>query len=430
MDKARDAALKIIYDTLENDSFLNIAYKNVTKAENFSGKDAAFIKELAFGTVSNKITIDYYLSHFIKSKSKVSPYVLNILRLGVYQLKFTDKIPPSAAVNESVKLCEKYAHPSQKGFVNAVLRNVERAEKIEFPDKNDKSYLSIKYSFTPSMTGALVKAYGKEFTEELMASLNKSPKLSVRVNILKISRDELIDKLSQKGIECEINEQTPCGIFLKNIGSLEALDEYKDGLFTVQDTASQIASLTLNPKSGDLVMDLCASPGGKTTHLAELMGNKGEILAYDLYEKRLMSVDDNAKRLGISIIKTEARDSSSVINEMIGKADKVLLDAPCSGWGVIRRKPDIKYKSEKTDYKELNLVQKALINTASKYLKAGGEMVYSTCTLNIGENERIVNSFLEENPDFTLLEKKTYFPNVDGTDGFFISKLRKKKEEE
>ncbi len=429
MISCREAALKIIYDTFENESYLNIAYKNVTQKAGFKGADAALIKELAFGTVSYKITIDYILEQFVKMKfTKISPYILNILRLGVYQLKFTDKIPPSAAVNESVKLAEKYGHSASKGFVNAVLRNISRQEEIKMPKKEDKNYLSVTYSFSPSMTGALVKSYGRDFAEEIMRAENLPPEISLRTNLLKISREELIKTLNDSGIEAKENPKTPSGILVGSMGNLAENEAYKKGLFTVQDTASQMAALTLSPKEGEVVLDLCASPGGKTTHMAELMQNKGEIYAFDLYEKRLNSVKENAKRLGIDIIKSEARDSTIPKEELLGKADKILLDAPCSGWGVIRRKPDIKYKSEKTDYKELVKTQKALIKTAAGYLKPGGEMVYSTCTLNQGENDRVIADFLEENKNFELVLKKTYFPNTDDCDGFFISKLKKTKD--
>lgn len=425
MLSSREAALKIICDTLTNGSYLNISYKNVTEKENFSPKDAAFIKELSFGTVCYKITLDFIINQFVDKKKKISPEILNILRLGVYQLKFTDKIPPSAAVNESVKLAAKYKGGSFRGFVNGVLRNILRQEEIVFPKPQDKNYLSIKYSYTPSMTGALVKSYGREFCEELMEKMNKPAETSIRTNTLKITRDELVKKLNDEGIFAKENEMTPSGIFVKSLGAIYASRLYKEGYFTVQDTASQLVAPILSPKEGDVVLDLCASPGGKTTHMAELMNNRGKILAFDLYEKRLESVKENAKRLGIDIISCAAKDSSVVDKSLLGIADKLLLDAPCSGWGVIRRKPDIKYKSENTDYKELTNTQKALIETASGYLKSGGEMVYSTCTLNKGENERVLDTFLENHPEFSLVFQKTFFPNIDGCDGFFISKLIK-----
>lgn len=428
MMDCRTAALKIIYDTFENDSFLNIAYKNLTEKEGYKGRDASFIKELSFGTVKHKITIDHIIFQFVNNKKKISPYILNILRLGVYQLFFTDKIPQSAAVNESVKLAAKFGKGAEKGFVNAVLRNILRG-KINMPIKTDKDYLSVTYSFTPSMTGALKKAYGADFAEEIMKASNEPAEISVRVNSLKTNRDELISLLNEKGIEAEKSEKTPHGIKILTGANLQNTSLYKNGYFTVQDTASQLAALELYPKKGECVLDLCASPGGKTTYMAELMENEGVIYAYDLYEKRINSVKEAAERLGLSIIKCEARNSTEVMEEFLGKADKVLLDAPCSGWGVIRRKPDIKYKSENTDYKELTLVQKELIRTASKYLKRGAELLYSTCTLNKGENEKIVEGFLNENEDFELISMKTYFPNTDGFDGFFVSKIRRKTEE-
>lgn len=421
----REAALKIIYDTFEKGSYLNIAYKNITDRENFSPKDSAFVKELAFGTVKHKITVDYIIRHFLKNKkTKISPYVLNILRLGVYQLKFTDKIPDFSAVNEAVILAEKYGGKSSKGFVNGILRSVAR-EDVFLLKKGDKGYLSLKYSFTPSMAGALKKAYGEDFTEALMAAMNLTPEISLRTNTLKISRSDLIDILNKNGISATENEKTPAGIIVCGTGKITGLKEYKDGLFSVQDTASQHAALTLNPKKSETVFDICSSPGGKTTHMAELMENTGEIFAFELYEKRLLSVEENAKRLGIDIIKTKAHDGTILIKELVGKADKILLDAPCSGWGVIRRKPDIKYKSELTDYKELTATQKKLIATASAYLKTGGEMVYSTCTLNKGENEKVIEHFLSENKGFSLVSQKTYFPHIDGCDGFFVAKLKK-----
>lgn len=428
MINSREIALKIIYDTIENESYLNIAYKNAVQKYKVASLDASFIKELSYGTVSNLYTIDYNIDRFVKNRSKADKYTINILRLGVYQIFYTDKIPPSAICDEAVKLAKKLAHGTH-GFVNAVLRNIVRAGELSLPNATEKNYLSVKYSFTPSMTGAFLSAYGRDFTIELMEEMNRAPAISARVNLLKTTKQELILKLKNQGISAYENEMTPCGIFLSSLGNLDAIKEYRDGLFTIQDTASQMASLILMPQKNEKVLDLCASPGGKTTHLAELMQNEGEILAFDLYEKRLASVNEASKRLGITIIKTEARDSAVIKEELINYADKVLLDAPCSGWGVIRRKPDIKYKSEKTDYKELTGVQKKLIFTASKYLKNGGELLYSTCTLNKAENDKVIDGFLAENKNFELVFKKTFFPHIDGTDGFFIAKLKKSGEE-
>lgn len=442
---ARQTALTILSETESKNGYLNLIFMNAMKKNN-SSLDAAFIKELVFGVYRNKLLLDYIIrKHSSLRLKKIEPKVLNALRMGVYQLLFMDKVPPHAAVSESVSLVKKNNRAQTVGFANAVLRSVLRdieSQKNLLPsEENNINYLSIKYSYPETLVSFFIKTFG-ENAENLMKAGNKTPELCVRVNSLKTTREQLKRELSLAGIESENTPFTDCGLYL--FDASEKSRARFSHLFTVQDQSSQLAAIALSPQKNDLVLDLCSAPGGKTTHMAELMENKGEILAFDLYEKRLSGVISSSERLGISIIKTKQADATVLMPELVGITDKILLDVPCSGLGIIRRKPDIKYKENITDFSEILTVQKKILNTAKKYLKPGGIMVYSTCTVNPAENLDMINSFLKENPDFKIDPIKSQhitgemknraetgvievFPHTDNSDGFFVCRLKKQK---
>ena len=424
MPNPREAALLALYEIEYGGAYSNMAVKDALKKLD-DNRDKGLVTQLVYGVVRRKLTLDYIISKYSKVKiKKLSKYVLLILRMGVYQLYFTDKIPESAAVNESVKLAKKFCGKSS-GFVNGILHSVIRGkDTLEYP-KDKMENLSVKYSFPEEMVELL---WDTGFCEELLQSLNCEPETTVRVNILK--KEELETPM-------EISPIYEGARILKGTDVAENPD-YKKGRIIPQDIGAMMASLALSPKSGDTVIDMCAAPGGKTTHLAELMGNKGKVYAFDIHPHKIEIIKKNAERMGISIIDARLGDGCQLQEAFLEKADKVLCDVPCSGLGIIRRKPDIKWN--KDDIEELPQIQYKILKNASKYLKLGGELVYSTCTILKRENEDVVMRFLEENENFGLSEIKlsgklqrenkgyiTLYPNIDGTDGFFISKIKRIK---
>lgn len=439
MATPRELALKILYDVEKNGAYLNISFKNHTDDAELGERDAAFVKELSYGVIQQKLTLDYVIARFSSVKiKKLAPFVLCILRLGMYQLYFMDKIPESAAVNESVKLAGRYAGKS-RGFINAILRKAAK-EPLQLPQGQTAEDLSVRYSHPVALVCWLMDTFGLELTEKILSENQQPPALCVRVNTYKTTKAELKNSLAEEDIAVSEGKLSDCSLLFES-GGVQKLSSYKNGLFTVQDQSAQLAALALAPNAGEVVYDVCAAPGGKTTHLAEMMENKGEIVALDLYAKRLKSVTETACRLGVTIIKTQEADAS--VFDFAQKADKILVDAPCSGLGVIRRRPDIKYKTELTDFSELVLVQKNILNHCAEFLKHGGELVYSTCTINPDENEKQVMAFLNAHPDFELMPidsphiigeaKKilqngmgTFYPTKDGGDGFFIAKMRRR----
>ena len=441
MANPRELALKILYDIEKNGAYLNISFQNHTEHAGLDGRDAAFVKELSYGVLKQKLILDHVIKGFSSVKlKKLAPYVLCLLRMGIYQLYFMDKVPESAAVNESVKLAGRYAGKS-RGFVNAILRKAASVP-LQLPAGDSPEALSLRYSHPEELVLWMLDRFGQEKTEHILQENNRTPALCIRVNSLKTNPEALTALLEKEGITVHPGAFCQSALVVEG-GSVGQLSAYGEGLFTLQDQSAQLAALALNPKPGDTVFDVCAAPGGKTTHLAELMENQGEILALDLYEKRLLSVDAAAKRLGISIIKTDAADAASYA--FAKRADKILIDAPCSGLGVIRRRPDIKYKTDITDFSEIVGIQRDILNHCAEFLKPGGELVYSTCTINPAENEEQVIAFLKTHPDFGLVPAEhpsiteakalfetgmeSFYPEKQGGDGFFIAKLARRNHE-
>ena len=445
----RRTALKILHETEANGAYLNLVFTDTLRNTDLSHQDIAFVKELVFGVFRNKILLDYVIRQNSTLRlKKIDPKVLNILRMGTYQIFFMDKVPNHAAVSESVELTKKVAHRRTVDFVNAVLRSIIRNSNsdntIDLSSITDPTeLLSVKYSYPLPLAQFFIDTYGTERAESLMIAGNSTPGLCVRVNTLKTTMDIFCEKLKLLDIEYEHAPYTDCGLYLK--GATEEKRKKLSGLFTVQDQSSQLVSLALDPQPGDLVADLCAAPGGKTTHIAELMENKGWIYATDIYESRLKSVDYLAENLGIKIIRSYPHDACVIDETLIGKADRVLADVPCSGLGIIRRKPDIKYKENITDFEEINDIQHRILYAAYRYLAPGGVLVYSTCTLNPSENIEMIKSFLENHDDLVLDKidsphitgdiresaQKGYieiYPDTNKSDGFFICRLKKIKE--
>lgn len=444
-DLARDAAVTVIYRVLREGAYSNIAIKQELDKSSLLKLDKALVTEIVNGTLRNLTRIDWVKSQFVK-KAKIEPWIEDIIRCGIYQLLFLDRVPDSAVCNESAELARKHGHEGTVKFVNGVLRNISRnKEKLEYPNKEKESikYLSVFYSHPEWMVKKWVKDFGVDFTEELLKSDNETPPFTIRCNRLKINKQELLTVLSNENIDCQEGSYNAEAVYIRGTSAIEGKDSFKNGYYQVQDESSMLVAHIIDPKAGERILDICSAPGGKTTHIAELMGNQGEIVARDIHPHKLKLVEENCSRLGIGIVKAELHDAMLLDKESLEKFNKVLLDAPCSGLGVIRRKPDLRWKKEQDNFRELAKLQSEMLEIASKYVKPGGVLVYSTCTINKTENIEVVKTFLSGSQDFQLesiIEQipeklvcesayKGYlelFPNTHGTDGFFIAKLRKR----
>ena len=424
MTNARLLAVKALSKVNSEKAYSNITLDKFFSENNINEKDKALATALFYGVLDRKITLDFVISKYSKLPiKKISSLTIEAIRIALFQLMFMEKIPESAAVNESVNIIKVSKEGRNSGFVNAVLRNYLR-NPIELPKGNSPYELSIRFSCPEDIIKSFISDYGIDDTIKLLEASLNSPPVTVRVNTLKSSAKELREKFMQDGICAD--ECSDINAALNIIGGIDFKNNilYKNGAFHVQDLASQKAIEKLGLKPDERVLDLCAAPGGKSFTMAEIMENKGEVLALDIYEKRVTLIENGAKRLGISIIKTAVGDAS-VYNSNLGKFDAVLCDVPCSGLGVLRRKPEIKYKPIE-DYSDLEEIQFKILNNSVKYLKSTGRILYSTCTLRKNENENIVNKFLEENKDFILSYQHTFMPHTDNTDGFFCALLLKK----
>ena len=386
----------------------------------------AFVRELAYGVLENKMLLDHYIDQLVKTgAASLKASDRTLLRMGIYQLGYMDSVPEYAAVNESVILAKKYCR-GRSGFINGVLRGyLAKKDELTLPDPAEDmvKYLSVKYSYAPWIVELWLEEYGADFVEELLAAGNETPENTIRLNWMKTRKQDLIEKLEDRGFIVEEGRLCQNALYVKGSGLLES-GLYKEGLFSVQDESSMLVSEKLDPKHGDTVMDLCAAPGGKTMAIAERMNNTGRIIASDIYRRKLDLIDREAERLGMKNIETRAWDATRVDPDMIGKADRVLVDAPCSGLGVVRRKPEIKYKEKTQEMDLLPRKQLDILTTASKYVKTGGTLLYSTCTINPYENQRVVDDFLKKHKTFEVDEMLQLLPNKDGTDGFFICVMK------
>lgn len=430
IDFARNIALKSLYEINTKQAYSNIVldkYINENR-EKLSKLDINFISELVYGVVTWKLTLEYIIQKYSKIKlKKMSDWVKNILYLGSYQILFLDKVPKSAAVNESVNLCKKYNFKSV-GLVNAILRKIEKSDYEEINTiTNSITRISLKYSMPEWIVKKFCDEYGNEEAANICQNLNLRPNISVRLNRLK---DKI--ELGEKGILEDFRVITGT----KNITKTK---EYIEGNITIQDEAAGLSSFILAPKEGEMVLDACSAPGGKTTYLAELMCNQGNIVAWDIYEERLKQVKQNAKRLGINIIQTEVHDATKLKEDYVERFDKILLDVPCLGLGVIRRKPDIKWNRQENNIKEISDIQFNILKTCSKYLKKNGTLVYSTCSMLKEENDAIIEKFIkDENFEIVDIDKQipkefskittnnmVRFLPSQKHDGFFITMLKK-----
>ena len=417
MITAREAALLALNDILYNGKYSNIAVKEMLgKCRGMDKTEKAFFTNLVYGVISRRFTLEYVISQYSAIKlKKLARYVKIILELGFYQIIYLDKVPESAAVNECVKLSKRYCKKGSDRFINGVLRAFLK-NRCVIPDDD----LAVKYSFSQEMTEMFLEQFGYEFSDQLMQALNTPPDIMLRPNTLKTDADKLSELLEADGIE---NTVTDYGMVISDGFDIASNRLYKEGYFTPQDRGAYTASVVLAPKEGETIIDMCSAPGGKATHIAELMKDNGNILAFDIHEHKVSLINNSAKRLGFNSINAQVGDSAVYNSELNGIADRVLCDVPCSGWGIIRRKPDIKLSH--TDLCELYDIQKKILDNGAKYVKIGGCIVYSTCTVNKKENEEIISGFLSKNKNFEKTYEKTFYPNIDGCDGFYVCRLNK-----
>ena len=437
---SRELAFKTLYDIERNKNYSNISINKNFKNVNISDQEKGLATELIYGIIENKYYLNYIIDKLSKIKSKkMSTYVKISLWLGIYQILFLDSIKDHAAVNESVNLIKKYDKKSS-GFVNAILRNVLRQKDsiMEIKDKDINDELSIKYSYNPWIVEKWIKDFGQDFTEDLLDANAEKPNLYIRTNTLKISRDELIGKLAKEGIKCTKVNGIDEAIMVQNLKNIEGNELFKLGYFTIQDISSMLVGKIANPEKDSKVLDICSAPGGKTTHVATIMENTGQVIARDVFDHKLKLIKSTVNRLGLTNVSIENRDALKLDDNSIDKFDYVLADVPCSGLGIIKRKPEIKFK-EKSELSGLPDIQIKILNNASKYVKENGTLIYSTCTIHDEENIDVVEQFLKENKNFELVpieninidldnQEKGYikiYPNIHGMDGFFIAKLKR-----
>lgn len=427
MDKARHAAVAVIFDVIHRGAFANISLTKALRTNDFDDVDRRFCTELVNGTIKCGTSLDWIIAKHTKHPiKKIEPKVLAILRAGVYQLLFLDKVPPSAAVNQSVELAKRVSEGSAK-FVNALLRSVVREpSKNIFPTDDSPASLALRTFHPKWLVERWIVQFGLDQTKEILEADNQPPPVTLRANRLKNTRAELLERLKAMGIDAQPSQLAEDGIVCNKIGSLDNFAPLTEGLCLVQDESSMLVAPVLDPQPGEFIIDCCAAPGGKSTHIAELMGNRGLVIAVEIHDHKLKLIVGNANRLGIKIVKPMELDAREVGDEFKGRANRVLVDAPCSGLGVLRRKADLRWRKSVEELSKLPQLQSEILNSAAKAVKAGGVIVYSTCTIERAENEGVVEKFLSEHEEFELETMKTLLPHVDGTDGFFYAKINRK----
>ena len=437
MKNPREVALKGLINLRRNGTWPDLFLKQ--ESSDMSPEDSRLCAGILYGTLENINLIDFYISSFSSIKlKKIMPQALDLLRMTTYQIVWLDKIPDSAAINEGVKLAKKYAS-SASGFVNAVARSVSRNKESlpDVPKKDFKEYLRVKYSHPLWFIEEMTAQIGEAETEQLLIENNRTPKTTARINTIKTNVEDALKMLSEESVSGLNKTDLDNAIVFENSFNPVKSKTFTDGFIYVQDIASQLAVTALEPKSGDTVIDMCASPGGKSLMAAQLMENNGKIISCDIHEHKIQLLSENAEKYGASIMTAQLNDGTVFNKSFAEIADRIICDVPCSGMGIIRKKPDIRFKKAE-EAKELPAIQLAILKNASEYVKAGGIIAYSTCTVRKEENEDVVNTFLAENENFELIPFElpfgikadkgyhTFYPHREGFDGFFVAKLRRK----
>lgn len=434
---ARKLALRILDEIENTHEFSHILLNQTFQRYEIESSDRRFISHIVLGVLENKLLLDFYIRKLSAERfSRIHPSTVNLLRMGLYQILFMTKVPESAAVDESVELAKLISLKDSK-FVNGVLRSfIRQGKQIELPDRkrHPVTHLSVRYSFPEWLVKMWIEDYGIPFTEDLLAASNSTPKLSLRVNTNRISVEAFEKLLTDNGLVVTRSKLVPIGVIIEEMNrfSLTSLPGYDEGYFAVQDISSMCVGHYSDVKKDQIVIDLCAAPGGKATHVAQLLEGTGKVYAYDNQVSKLPLIEENVKRLRLENVEVLQGDALIYNEELDAKADLVLVDAPCSGLGIIRRKPDIKYNKSEESLMSLTEIQKSILKNAARYVKPGGTLMYSTCTINHAENQAAVDWLLECETDFEQVfinesQSIQLFPNKHQTDGFFIAKLIRRR---
>ncbi|MGN0664219.1 MAG: 16S rRNA (cytosine(967)-C(5))-methyltransferase RsmB [Negativibacillus sp.] len=430
---ARQTAVEALLQINEEGGYSNVVFHNLALRNKLSAQDTALCSALIYGTLERRLTLDHVISAYSKTPiRKLSPAVREILRISLYQLLYLENIPDSAAVNEGVKLTRLMKAASASGFVNGILRAFLRDGKKIPPVKQGglAQQWQVEYSCPAELIQRLLQSCTKEQVQALLEHSLGRPTLFARVNTTKITTEELCERLKQEGVEAKADELDGC-ISLSNTASLEKLPSFQSGLFHIQDKSSQLCARLVEAKPGQRVLDVCAAPGSKSFTISEYMNNEGEVISCDIYPEKLKKIREGAARLGLTIIKVLENDAM-IYREDLGLFDRVLCDVPCSGLGIIGRKPEIKYKDPK-EFEGLPPVQADILETCSRYVKEGGILTYSTCTVLPEENQKVVEEFLSRHRNFEPVCQREHtqgwysalFPNMCNSDGFFIATMRR-----
>ena len=424
MDNNRRTAYEVLMAVETEGAYSNIALNDAVKRR--SPDDEAFVRTLVYGVIENQIYLDYKLSHFVRSGlKKVRPQALILMRMGAYQLEFLGGVPDYASISETVKIAKKVCR-GLEGFINGVLRAYQRgSEGVPMPDegKDPAGALAVRYSYTEDIAELWMRMFGRDEAERLMAAGNEAPPLTVRVNRLKTDAETLVEDLRSRGFSAEII-LGGMALELKGTGVLRDVTQ-ESGLFSVQDVSSMEMIRALDPQPGETVLDVCAAPGGKSLAAAEWMENRGRVISCDVYDHKLKLIEKAAERLGVTILETQKNDGTVRNENFVEIADKVIVDAPCSGLGVVRRKPEIKLRIKRKNMEKLAEVQLKILENSAGYLRENGTLIYSTCTVSDIENRGVIDRFLKKNKNFSIVLEKQLLPYIDSSDGFYFCALQR-----
>jgi 16S rRNA (cytosine967-C5)-methyltransferase len=441
----RELALEILLQIEKNQAYSNLLLNQKVNEANLNRKDVGLLTEIVYGTIQRKNTIDFYLEPYIKNSKKIELWVKVLLRLSCYQMVFLDRVPAHAILNDAVEIAKKKSHRGIAGMVNGVLRNLQRNDLRNLNEiKDNEERMAIELSHPKWLVRRWMKQFGEKVTRQMCEVNLTPPQVTVRVNKMNATVEEMLQQLTDEGLTVEKGDLSPDAIKVLN-GNVPQTKSFKEGAITIQDESSMLVGRALQPKQNEMILDSCAAPGGKSTHIAELMNGTGNLVSVDLHEHKVKLIANAANRLHLKNVTVKTMDSRKLQEEYENEFfDRILVDAPCSGFGVIRRKPDIKWTKKEQDINNLATIQRQILDSVAPLLKKGGTLIYSTCTLDNEENEQVVQSFLSENKTFSLdntimdampSQLSEHVKNNNGmiqllphffqSDGFFIACLTK-----
>lgn len=437
----RYIALELLVKIRKQKTYSNLGLNQAIQKNQLSQKDASLLTTLVYGVLQHRLTLEYWLKPFIKNPKKVDLWVNELLILSLYQMEYLNKVPTHAIFNEAIEIAKVKGHAGTRKFVTGILHAIKRKGLANFEDLQENEKLSVKYSVPTWIIQNLEESVGTQKTFSILESINQKPHDSLRVNSAKLNSIELTSLLQQEGIEVQPSEIALNGLVAQK-GHLAGTKAFENGDFIIQDESAMLAAESMDIQSGQIVLDACAAPGGKTTQIAADLKGLGKVYALDIHEHKVQLIKDNAQRLGVSaVLKAQALDARNVGQVFEAKTfDQILVDAPCSGIGLMRRKPEVKYEKTFADSQKLAQIQLAILNAVAPILKCNGKLTYSTCTILNTENQSVINQFLAQHPEFEQVKTKTpknvkekrkelgltIYPDDFDTDGFFIATLVKK----